>query len=73
MKLDEYIKGLLFLQETYGTLDLVYSKDDEGNEFRYVNYLPSLVNYNEMDKNIISEEDLEEYSEDDYTKVICIN
>lgn len=73
MKLNVYIKQLIFLQETYGDLDLVYSKDDEDNVVKYVNYLPTLVKYNNENEEIITDENFDEYSEEDYIEVICIN
>lgn len=73
MKLKEYIEKLNKLYIKHGDLELVYSKDDEGNEFNYLNFDPSLVNYIPADYNVVSDEDLDEYSESEYKKVICIN
>lgn len=73
MKLKEYIEKLNKLYKEHGDLELVYSKDDEGNEFNYLNFDPSLVNYIPSDYNVVSDEDLEEYDESEYKKVICIN
>lgn len=73
MKLKEYIEKLNKLYKEHGDLELIYSKDDEGNEFSYLNFDPSLVNYIPADYNVVSDEDLEEYSESEYKKVICIN
>ena len=38
MNLKEYIEKLNKLYTKYGDLELVYSKDDEGNEFNYLNF-----------------------------------
>lgn len=73
MNLKEYIEKLNKLYTKHGDLELVYSKDDEGNEFNYLNFEPSLVNYGLADKIAIADEDLDEYDESEYKKVICIN
>ena len=38
MKLREYIKKLKEIEREHGDIDLVYSIDDEGNDFRMINY-----------------------------------
>lgn len=73
MKLKEYIEKLNKLYKEHGDLELIYSRDDEGNEFNYLNFDPSLVNYIPSDLSVITDEDLEEYDESEYKKVICIN
>ncbi len=73
MNLSEYMEKLNNLYTKHGDLELVYSKDDEGNEFNYINFDPSLVNYNPSDLSVIADDDLDEYSELEYKKVICIN
>ena len=73
MNLKEYIEKLNKLYTKHGDLELVYSKDDEGNEFNYINFDPSLVNYNPSDLSVIADDDLDEYGELEYKKVICIN
>lgn len=73
MNLKEYIEKLNKLYTKHGDLELVYSKDDEDNEFNYLNFDPSLVNYNPSDLSVIADEDLDEYDESEYKKVICIN
>ena len=73
MNLREYIEKLNKLYIKHGDLELVYSKDDEGNEFNYINFDPSLVNYNPSDLSVIADDDLDEYGELEYKKVICIN
>lgn len=73
MKLTKYIEKLQELLNEHGDLELIYSSDDEGNEYNTVNYEPSLVNYIASDREVIHEDDLEEWHESDYEKVICIN
>lgn len=73
VKLTTYIEKLQELLQEYGDLELIYSTDDEGNEYNTVNYNPSIVNYIESDRCLIDDNDLEEYNESDYQKVICIN
>ena len=65
MLLSEYIKKLHAIFKEHGDLPLIYSKDDEGNEFRPVVYDPSVGNYNEADR---------EFSDEiDGVKHVCIN
>lgn len=73
MKLDEYIKALQRIQENYGNLELIYAKDDEGNGYNRVGYLPERVYYNNIVKELISEVDIEDYQEDEYSVVCCVN
>ena len=73
MKLTEYIKKLQELLNEHGDLELIYAKDDEGNDYRKLHYDPGVVNYIESDYCIIHEDDLEEWEESEYKKVICIN
>jgi hypothetical protein len=45
MKLKEYVDNLVKLLEDnseYGELDVVYSKDDEGNGYQGVHYTPTI-------------------------------
>ena len=71
--LTNYIEKLQELLQEHGDLELIYSSDDEGNNYDNLAYLPSVVNYNSSWKEVISDEDLEEYNESDYKKVICVN
>ncbi len=73
MKLKEYLDKLQELYNEHGDLELIYSSDDEGNNYNRVSYLHGIVNFNEIDKEVIHNDDIEEYSEDEYSKVICIN
>lgn len=73
MKLTSYIEKLQELLDEYGDLELIYSTDDEGNAYNTVNYEPSLVNYIASDREVIHEDDLEEWDESEYQKVICVN
>lgn len=73
MRLQEYIQELQQILETEGDLELVYSRDDEGNGYDNVQYLPTVKFFNIDYFEVIAEEDLEEYEEDDYTKVCCVN
>ena len=73
MRLEEYIKQLQQIQATYGNLELIYAKDDEGNGYNKVNYLPERVYYNESDRELIPELDIEEYDESDYITVCWVN
>lgn len=59
MKLSEYIKELNKLKKEYGNLEVIYAKDEEGNNFHSVNYEPSLCQV----------ENLEEY----YLEIVGFN
>ncbi len=68
MKLGEYIKKLQKIEAEYGSdMELVYSKDVEGNYFEPVVIGPEAVYYSK-DMNDIHEAD-EEYP----ANVVCIN
>ena len=73
MKLTKYIEKLQELLNEHGDLELIYSSDDEGNNYSKVHYAPSLVNYIASDREVIHDDDLEEWDESDYEKVICVN
>ena len=73
MKLTKYIEKLQELLKEHGDLELIYSSDDEGNNYSKVHYEPSLVNYIASDREVIHDDDLEEWDESEYQKVICVN
>ena len=73
MKLTKYIEKLQELLKEHGDLELIYSSDDEGNNHNKVHHNPSVVNYIASDREVIHEDDLEEWDESDYEKVICVN
>ncbi len=73
MKLNNYIKKLQEIQTYYGDLELIYAKDDEGNGYNEVGYFPEMVYYNKVDKELIPKACIEEYVEEDYTIVCCVN
>ena len=73
MKLTTYIEKLQELLAEHGDLELIYSNDDEGNEYRKLYFDPGVVNYIESNYCIIHEDDLEEWNESEYQKVICVN
>jgi hypothetical protein len=75
MKLKEYIEQLQkFAQMNPETLDMdvIYSRDDEGNGFGQVHYAPSKGIYEDME--FIASDQLEDY-ERDTTDInsVCIN
>jgi len=64
MKAKEYINHLQKLIEEYGDLDLISSKDDEGNEYNPVYYAPSVGKYKDGEFNTCSKKNI---------NAICIN
>jgi hypothetical protein len=75
MTLREYIEQLQnFAQENPDTLDMdvIYSRDDEGNGFQKIYYSPSKGIYE--DNEFISSEQLEDYERDENEiNSVCIN
>lgn len=73
MRLTEYITQLQLIKDEYGDLELIYAKDDEGNGYQEVRYLPTRVYYNKSDRELISESDIEDYDLPEYKIVCCVN
>ena len=73
MRLTEYITQLQRIKDEYGDLELIYAKDDEGNGYNKVNYLPTRVYYNESDRDVIGELEFEDYDLTEYITVCCVN
>lgn len=75
MTLREYIEQLQnFAQANPETLDMdvIYSRDDEGNGFQEVHYSPSKGIYE--DNEFIASEQLEDYERDENeVNSVCIN
>jgi hypothetical protein len=75
MTLKEFIKNLNeFVKENPETLDMqvITSKDDEGNGFNLVHYTPSKGIY--KDREFISSEQYEDYERDgSETNAVCVN
>lgn len=63
MKLGEYLENLAELLQKHPELidvDVVYSIDDEGNDYGIVNWSPSVGHFNEQHREFISEDDIED-------------
>ena len=81
MKLKEYLSHLKKAVNADNSLldmELVYAIDDEGNDFRQVNFLPTLGIFKQGE--FISKDEIEEYNEDYETEYsdndinsLCIN
>jgi hypothetical protein len=74
MKLSAHIERLQSLLTEHGDLDLIYSKDDEGNGYNTVNYLPSAMRYDEHEReayNLHTEDN--DFIGEYLPKVICVN
>lgn len=74
MKASEHIEALKELIEKYGDLELIYSHDDEGNNFQKVFYSPS-VGMCEGDYYVkfYTKEDTEYLNKPYKPNCICIN
>ena len=73
MKLSEYIKNLNETFKSYGDLDVVYSIDDEGNDFNRIAFAPSVGHYFEEEREWITEEDIDYSIEGIHINSICVN
>lgn len=81
MKLKEYLSHLKKAVDADNSLldmELVYAIDDEGNDFRQVNFLPTLGIFKQGE--FISKDEIEEYNENYETEYsdndinsLCIN
>lgn len=68
MKLSTYIEKLQALLDENGDLSIIYSKDDEGNGYNTVNYSPSLMRYDEEEREAYGETE-----DEDLPLVVCVN
>ncbi|RLD64314.1 MAG: hypothetical protein DRJ01_00950 [Bacteroidetes bacterium] len=74
MKLSEYIKALNEALKDYGDLDVVYSIDDEGNDYKEVHFIPSVGYYDKKDREWLETADFDMSEDDDiHINSICIN
>lgn len=75
MTLKEYIEQLQKFAETNPEtldMDVIYSRDDEGNGFQQIHYSPSKGLYE--DSEFISVEQLEDYNrEENDVNAVCVN
>lgn len=71
MKLKEYAAKLTKLAKEYPNAKVVYAIDDEGNDFREVNFTSSAGNFE--DGQFISDDGTEEFSQDYEVNSICLN
>ena len=81
MKLKEYLSHLKKAVDADNSLldmELVYAIDDEGNDFKQVNFLPTLGIFKQGE--FISKDEIEEYNEsyeteysDNDINSLCIN
>jgi len=69
-KVSDLIQDLQDVLEKCGDLPLVSSSDDEGNDFRYVYYRPTIGYYKDREFTLI-----DDYLEDETIKpnAVCIN
>ena len=73
MKLKKYAKIIEELAAKYPNAEVIYSSDDEGNDFDKVVFSPTLGNYKSRDE-FVPENQFKDY-EDEKLKVnaVCIN
>lgn len=71
MKFKEYVENLKKILEEHpetADMDVVYSRDDEGNGFNRVHYTPTVGYYDQSDGDFSETEE-----EDGDANAICIN
>jgi hypothetical protein len=66
MKLKQYIKKLKALEKEYGDLIVVYSIDDEGNDYQKVELDPTLMQVENIENRYLE-------TTDEGVPVICVN
>lgn len=71
MKLKEYAAKLTELAKKYPNAKVIYAADDEGNDFKEVNFEPSLGNYG--DGEFVNDDGTEEFSQQFKVNSCCIN
>ena len=64
MILSEYIKSLKEIFTDNGDLEVVYSIDDEGNDFNKVFFNPSIGHYSSQNREYYDENSVEEKNEE---------
>ena len=72
MKLSEYIKSLQDILDSCGDLPCIYSSDEEGNSFHFVNQKPCYMTAI-IDDDDIELVDLEEIDDEPFTEVCLVN
>lgn len=82
MKLTEYIAYLQEFLDTEGDLELIYTVDDEGNGYNYIQFGPELAYIKTSETGFISPDEIkfednfeedEDLNKSDYTKILLIN
>ena len=71
MKLKEYIKKLQKVAETHPNATVIYSKDDEGNDFSESQHFPCLGNFYEG--SFLSDDGTEEFKNEQEINAVCLN
>lgn len=73
MKLSEYAKHITTLAELYPDLLVVFSIDDEGNEFKPLHHTPSLGHYDSEEREWLDEQNFADYEDEYPVNAVCIN
>ena len=76
MKLGEYLENLQELVRDQPELidaEVIYSIDDEGNDYKIVHWGPTPGNYYELRRDFVTENDIEDDGSDLPTNAILIN
>lgn len=77
MILKEYSEQIAALAALHPELEVVYSIDDEGNDFKVLHHTPSLGNYDKEEREWIDEQDFgsyfNEYDCEYEVNAVCIN
>ncbi len=73
MKLSEYAEQINLLAQLHPDLLVVFSIDDEGNEFKPLHHSPSLGNYDSEEQEWLDEQDFADYGDEYSVNAVCIN
>lgn len=74
MKLSEYVEHLQGVLKNEGDLEVVYSKDDEGNDFHKVIYSGCIMYFENLEDYYLEQVDVEELEDyPDHQQAYCIN
>ena len=74
MKLSKYIESLQLVLKSEGDLEVVYSTDDEGNNFHKVDYTGCTMYFENLEDYYLEQVDVKELEDyPDHERVYCIN
>jgi hypothetical protein len=76
MKLKDYLENINKMVQNNPEileLDVIYAKDDEGNYYDFVTFIPTIGHFGWANCDFINELQFDEFNENLETNAICIN